>query len=353
MSFQRGINVQSSPTYPKNAKLTGFFMRLESKTASYFSILFLVLYSFPSIHHGKTNGSSEFTPNPLDLISEVNNLRASNGLPPYSIDQRLMYIAQSHSDYQASIGSVTHYGPDGSRPFQRALAAGYPVAGDLSQGGFFSENIAAGKNLSVSAVVLSWQGDPPHLNTMLSSTSQDIGAGVTIIDETVYYTIDVGLASDSPVPLPVEGSQDSPYINPVNVNQIITSTPHSDGTVIHVVKLGETLWGISQVYAVPVEEILQINNLRNDYIFVGDELLIKIMNTETPTVLASIIQTITPTPSKTIIPTRSPTTIPTKLPIGIPESSENNGRNNWIFLLPVMIFIVIVWFSINRIQISK
>jgi LysM repeat protein len=328
-------------------------MRINLKFSTFLSIFSLVIFSFPSFYYGRINGKTSFSPNPFDLINEVNNLRASNGLPPYSIDQRLMSIAQSHTDYQASIGTVTHYGPDGSRPFQRALAAGYPVAGDLSLGGFFSENIISGKNLTVSGAVISWQGDSPHLNTMLSSTSQDIGAGVTIVDETVYYTIDVGLASDSPISNPIEGSQESPYINPININQIITSTPNSDGSIIHVVSLGETLWGISQVYAVPVEEVLRLNNLTNDYIFVGDELLIKEKNTETPTFVASSTQIITPSPSLTSTPTKSLTATPSNLTPEFRDNSERDGSNNLIFIIPALILIFIVIFSIFKFQVSK
>ena len=49
--------------------------------------------------------------NAYELIDAVNSLRAKNGLPAYSVNSILMSVAQSHSDYQASIGSVTHYGP--------------------------------------------------------------------------------------------------------------------------------------------------------------------------------------------------------------------------------------------------
>ncbi len=51
-----------------------------------------------------------------DLIAAVNALRASNGLPPLQTDGSLMAAAQSHADYQASIGSWTHTGANGSTP---------------------------------------------------------------------------------------------------------------------------------------------------------------------------------------------------------------------------------------------
>ncbi|MDX1437480.1 MAG: CAP domain-containing protein, partial [Anaerolineales bacterium] len=80
-----------------------------------------------------------------DLIAAVNALRASNGLPPLQADSALMSIAQAHSNYQASIGSVTHTGAGGTRPRDRAAAAGYGGGATI----FVSENIAGGTNLSV------------------------------------------------------------------------------------------------------------------------------------------------------------------------------------------------------------
>ena len=50
-----------------------------------------------------------FSTNPatLDLIAEVNSLRASNNLPPYQVDAVLMNIAQVHAEYIASTGVET------------------------------------------------------------------------------------------------------------------------------------------------------------------------------------------------------------------------------------------------------
>ncbi len=125
----------------------------------------------------------------LALINEVNLLRAANGLPAYLTSPILMSVAQQQAQYMAAAG-VSHYGPGGSLPWQRGLAAGYPLAGDLSLGGFYSENIIAGSGMSVQQAVLAWQGDAPHLTTMLSPNLTEIGAGVTLVGNYVYYVID-------------------------------------------------------------------------------------------------------------------------------------------------------------------
>ncbi len=242
-----------------------------------------------------------------DLIAEVNALRAANGLPPYNVHPILMQIAQAHSEYQAAIGSVTHYGPNGERPYQRALAAGYPVAGDLSRGGFFSENIMGGPNLSPEAVVAAWQGDAPHLNTMLSPNLQDVGAGVARSGDYVYYTLDAGLASGSSVSYTPSGDATAspPEGSPTAVI-IIPNTPKPDGSIVHIVQPGETLWAIAVAYGVTVDELIALNRLSNAIIYPGDTLLIGLAYTATPeppTATATLRPTRTPLPFYTITPT--------------------------------------------------
>src|SRR3990172_8145913 len=157
------------------------------------SLLFLFLSLTPrSEAHARPMGSAPLYSADA-LIAEVNALRAANGLPSYIVDPILMQIAQAHSDYQASIGTLTHYGVDGSRPYQRALAAGFPLAGDVSRGGFFSENITGGDNTPAQAVA-EWQRDSVHLNTMLSPNLTHVGAGGSVSGGSPYYTLDSAAA---------------------------------------------------------------------------------------------------------------------------------------------------------------
>ena len=60
-----------------------------------------------------------------DLIAGVNQLRLSNGLNELSANNLLMIAAQSHSEYQASLGYWTHQGSGGSTETDRAMAVGY------------------------------------------------------------------------------------------------------------------------------------------------------------------------------------------------------------------------------------
>ena len=174
-----------------------------------------------------------------------------------------MAVAQGHSDYQASISTVTHYSADGSRPFQRALAAGYPVCGDLSLGGFFSENIVAGNGLSPAGAVQIWQGDAPHLNTMLSPNLTEVGAGVTNVGGYIYYTLDASYPSGGDLPYSSPAPDETPGTGALPtldwIIPVTTSTPNEKGEVIHEVKVGQSLWGIADVYQTTVQELRRLN----------------------------------------------------------------------------------------------
>jgi len=232
-----------------------------------------------------------------DLIAEVNALRASNGLPAYSVNPILMQIAQSHAIYQAATGTTTHYSADGSRPFQRALAAGYPVAGDLSRGGFFSENIISSPGMTAAQAVQAWTGDAPHLNTMLSPNLQDVGAGMATSGGSTYFTLDAGLASGSPVSYTPPAGSTLGTPGPAAVSDfmlpVMKSTPLESGDVIHEVQFGQTLWSLAVEYGTTVEQIRSLNAIDGIEIYEGQKLLIAKLPTPTATQPATV--TVTPT----------------------------------------------------------
>jgi hypothetical protein len=288
------------------------------------------------------------------LIAEVNALRAANGLPPYAINATLMAVAQAHSDYQASISTVTHYSADGSRPYQRALAAGYPVGGDLSLGGFYSENILAGMNISPSAAVVVWQGDAPHLNTMLSPHLTEVGAGVTDVNGYVYYTLDASTPADGSVPNYTPDPNETPdgdgsgalptldWIMPV-----ITSTPNESGKVIHEVQVGQSLWGIADVYGTTVQEIRALNKMSVDeLVYPGELLLIRVLPTDIPLPTPSLTVTVTMPPP---VPSLTETSVPTSAPNGIwvtitptEHPSEKMAVSGNLWTVFIIIFIALI-----------
>jgi len=230
---------------------------------------------------------------PWQLIAEVNALRASYGLPAYEVNNALMAAAQSHSEYQASIGTWTHSGQGGSRPHDRAVAAGYGGGAQV----YVSENVATGVDLSPSTTVYQMWQDAVHLETMISSNYRHIGAGVAESDGWVYYTIDVGYVAGDPG----EGSQPTamptlpggtPAPTAIALMPITVATPRSDGAVIHVVQYGHFLENIAKAYDISLQELLEQNYLnQNTVIFPGDKLLIKPSTTPNGSATANVTTT--------------------------------------------------------------
>jgi len=255
------------------------------------------------------------------LIAEVNALRATNGLQPYTINATLMVVAQAHSDFQASMSTVTHYSADGSSPYQRALAAGYPVGGDLSLGGFYSENIVAGGGMTPAQAVLVWQGDATHLNTMLSPYLTEVGAGVTNVNGYIYYTLDASTPSGATISYATQDPNMTPDGTETGdgalptldwIMPVVTSTPKPDGQVIHEVQVGQSLWGIADVYGTTVEEIRDLNYMSADaLVYPGELLLIRVVPTALPATQMLAATYTMPPP----VPFMTETGVPTSAPV--------------------------------------
>jgi uncharacterized protein YkwD/LysM repeat protein len=243
---------------------------------------------------------------PYDLVNAVNALRASFGLTPYRISSILMSTAQAQADFLAATGSMTHSGPGGISFTERLLAAGYPLAGDLSAGGFRAENITGGdESMPAEAAVDRWTGDSLHLNTMVSQNLTEIGAGVAISNGRVYYVIDCALPTTDGLPPGLATSIANGSTVPENAVVIIpvsVSTPNTEGNVIHEVKPGQTLWQIAITYEVKIDDIKRLNNLSDNFIYPGNNLLIK-----TGVILPTASPTETPTQRVTSTSTGLPT----------------------------------------------
>jgi len=268
---------------------------------------------------------------PYDLINAVNALRASNGLPAYSINSILMYTAQSHADFIAATGNVSHTGAGGLSVTDRLLAAGYPLAGDLSLGGFRSENITGGgESMPAQAAVDSWRGDASHLNTMLSPNLTEIGAGVAVANGRVYYVIDCARPTTDGAPqqgsTQSSGTGSTIPAGEAPIPLVVISTPDADGDIIHEVLAGQTLWQIAITYNVKVKEIQALNGIADTNIFPGEKLVIKrdqAVASATPVETATALPTISPT-STAISPPTALVSTSTATPGDFSSSSTNN-----------------------------
>ncbi|MHB8778633.1 MAG: CAP domain-containing protein [Anaerolineales bacterium] len=274
-----------------------------------------------------------FSTNPatLDLIAEVNSLRASNNLPPYQVDAVLMNIAQVHAEYIASTGVTTHFDANGLRPYQRAIEAGYAVAGDLSLGGYFAENIHSDVDLSPAGTVAFWKGDSSHLNNMLSLDFEEVGAGMALAKDVTYFVLDAGAENGTPAATSTATRSSSEAIiataGAVGTQAVVVmrSTPLDSGEVYHVVQKNEALWSIALAYNTAIEQLKLLNSLGTDEIFAGQTLLVK--KPEPATVTPSPVITATfGIPTSTATKPVSPTTTSTSTPLPkAPASLESGG----------------------------
>ena len=101
-----------------------------------FTLLFVTLNLFPSKEVSARPLAQTSITTPSQLINAVNSLRLSYGLLPLTEHSVLMQSAQSQADYMAATGQTTHTRPGGISYTQQLLTLGFPLAGDLSLGGF-------------------------------------------------------------------------------------------------------------------------------------------------------------------------------------------------------------------------
>ncbi|MGY1495474.1 CAP domain-containing protein [Streptomyces sp. QTS52] len=104
-----------------------------------------------------------------EVTDLTNRERARAGLPPLATDAPLTRAAQAHSTDMVVRAFYSHTGPDGSRPWDRAAAAG-------STRRTIGENIACGQR-SAAEVVEGWMNSPGHRANILKREFTHIGIG--------------------------------------------------------------------------------------------------------------------------------------------------------------------------------
>jgi uncharacterized protein YkwD len=251
-----------------------------------------------------------------EVLAEINAYRAANGLPPLVENQYLNISSQNHVNWMAETGIYSHTGIDGSTSTDRAIAAGYGEGSSVR----VTENWARGPGMTATEVVYqSWATSDIHNSQMLTTSYNEFGAGVALDgDGMTVYVVNFGIVLGSSIePQAATAPPTGPTSTPAPIIQpITTSTPNPDGSVIHIVQYGETLWTIVEAYNVNMPDLLVLNGLtEEDAIFPDQQLLIipaSIELEETPETTgtpgeATSTPTLAPSPTATRTFAPSPT----------------------------------------------
>jgi LysM repeat protein len=116
---------------------------------------------------------------------------------------------------------------------------------------------------------------------MLGYSAGSMGVGVADDGVTAYYTLEVRPAG---TPAPESGASApgtaSVPLTPLPFATLVPATPQPDGSILHLVGYGQTLWSIALAYGIQIDQIRWWNNLdagSND-IYVGQKLLVRPAN---------------------------------------------------------------------------
>jgi len=115
-----------------------------------------------------------------EALSMVNAYRQKNGLPPLSMDAKLKQAAQAHARDLAENDRISHFGSDGSDPWERVTRAGFEPK-------VAAENVGTGQ-LSFGEVLREWQLSPDHKKNLLLPDATHMGVAVVNRPDTQFKT---------------------------------------------------------------------------------------------------------------------------------------------------------------------
>jgi uncharacterized protein YkwD len=100
----------------------------------------------------------------------INQYRADKGLKPLKLNPALTEAAKAHSRDLAKWDRISHYGSDGSNPWDRVKRSGYRAR-------LAAENVGTGQ-VDFMEVFKGWQESPGHNKNLLLSDAQEMGIGL-------------------------------------------------------------------------------------------------------------------------------------------------------------------------------
>ena len=97
----------------------------------------------------------------------INQYRRDKGLKPLKLNTELTEAAKAHSRDLAKWDRISHYGSDGSNPWDRVKRTGYKAR-------LAAENVGTGQ-VDFGEVFKGWQESPGHNKNLLLGDAQEMG----------------------------------------------------------------------------------------------------------------------------------------------------------------------------------
>jgi uncharacterized protein YkwD len=110
----------------------------------------------------------------------INAYRKQKGLRPLRLQPALTEAARMHARDLAKWDRISHYGSDGSNPWDRVKMAGYNAK-------LAAENVGTGQ-VTIDEVVKGWQASPGHNKNLLISEAEHMGIALVHDPKTEFKT---------------------------------------------------------------------------------------------------------------------------------------------------------------------
>ena len=110
----------------------------------------------------------------------INQYRHDKGLKPLKLNAELSEAAKAHSRDLAKWDRISHYGSDGSNPWDRVKRAGYNAK-------VAAENVGTGQ-ATIDEVMKGWQASPGHNKNLLLADAQEMGIALVQDPRTEFKT---------------------------------------------------------------------------------------------------------------------------------------------------------------------
>jgi uncharacterized protein YkwD len=110
----------------------------------------------------------------------INAYRRKNGLKPLTIDTKLTEAAKAHSRDLAKWDRISHYGSDGSNPWDRVRRTGYKAS-------LAAENVGTGQ-VTLDEVFKGWRKSPGHNKNLLLKDARHMGIALVYDAKTEFKT---------------------------------------------------------------------------------------------------------------------------------------------------------------------